>query len=512
MRMFPVLLSLTCVVMLFTAGCTQTSFGTRTPVGFGTSAEDQQIINCLKAKYGEPCSDGPPRFVEPIIAARLNGRNLPENFIVKLNKDTKSIYFWVFFDRFQPRDTVTLSMKYLPTDRVVDSVQKTPGGNCGAIHAEYLMPDGGWPSGKYEITISGRGVSATKSFEVISGATVTGPLPYSPDMCPGASGGIAMGTTSPAGFGAAETTASGQVAPAAQAQSDEQQQAGFAAASFTGCWVLNSSRCGQTQLQLKDDIIIDGQPVAGGYMCDRSTSVRGTANDSALVGTWAYYQIPSGTGGSCCKLQMGRYYCDPVCQARQAAENLWGGLGGESGVQTGRIELAMNLADRSLEGRWGIGSGAPVIPVHGSLSTMCNVNFSVAQEPFDSTGCWQSSQGRRIFIERQQGTIAGVERYVGHSSGTPPILDLWNGTINQDQSMEMDGRCWGYPCIPDIDQEIQEYGQNNFILVIRPPSDTSSDTAEFNWITMENLQLYHQNPQSYDWYDHGTSTETMTRC
>jgi hypothetical protein len=508
----PVLLCLTCAVMLLIAGCTQTSFGTRTPVGFGTSAEDQQITDCLKAKYGEPCKDGPPRFVEPILATQLNERNLPVNSVVKLNRNAKSVYFWVFFDRFQPKDPVTLSMKYLPTDRVVDSVEKTPEGNCGAIHAEYLMPDGGWPAGKYEITISGRGVTAAKAFEVITGDTVTAPLPYSAEQCTGTSGGITMATTAPAGFGTAATAASGQVAPAAQAQNTGQQQAGYAAASFTGCWVLNSSRCGQTQLQLEDDIIIDGQPVAGGYICDRSTSVRGTTNDSTLVGTWAYYQIPAGTGGSCCRFQLGRYYCDPVCQARQAAENLWGGFGGESGVETGRIELVMNRADRSLEGRWGTGSGAPAIPVHGSLSTMCNVNFAVAQEPFDSTGCWQSSQGRRIFIERQQGTIAGVERYVGHSGGTPPILDLWNGTIRPDRNMEMDGRCRGYPCIPDIDQEIQEYGQNNFILIISPAPDASSGQAEFTWITMEHLQLYHEDPDWFYWYHRGRSTETMSRC
>ena len=509
MRTSFVLLCLACTVMLIAAGCTQTSFGTRTPVGFGTSAEDQQIIDCLKAKYGEPCSDGPPRFVEPIIATKLNERNLPENSVVKLNKDTKHIYFWVFFDRFQPKDPVMLSMKYLPTDRVVDSVEKTPGGNCGAIHAEYLVPDGGWPAGKYEITISGRGISATKSFEVIAGNTVTAPLPYSAEQCAGTSGGITMATAAPAGFGTAATAASGQVAPAAQAQNSGQQQAGFGAASFNGCWVLNSSRCGQTWLQLEDDIIIGGQPMAVGYMCDLSTSVRGTANDTALDGTWAYLHTSSGTGPSCCRLQLGRYYCDPVCQAQQSVDNFWGG---GPGVETGRITLVMNRADRSLEGRWGTGTGAPATPVHGSLSTMCNVDFTVAQEQFDSTGCWQSSQGRRIYIERQQGTIAGVERYVGHSGGTPPILDLWNGTIGPDRSMEMDGRCRGYPCIPDIDQEIQEYGQNNFILVISPTPDASSDQAEFTWITMENLQLYHEDPDWFYWYHRARSSETMTRC
>jgi hypothetical protein len=172
----------------------------------------------------------------------------------------------------------------------------------------------------------------------------------------------------------------------------------------------------------------------------------------------------------------------------------------------------MNGADRTLEGMWGSGSGAPATPVHGSPSNMCNIDFTVAQVPFNPTGCWRSAQGRSISIERQQGTIAGVERYVGHSGGTPPILDLWNGTIKQDRSMEMDGRCRGYPCIPEMDQEIQEQGQNNFILVIRPPSDTSSDTAEFTWITMENLQSYHDDPDVISWWNGATSSETMTRC
>jgi hypothetical protein len=330
----PVLVIL-CIGLLLAAGCAQTSFGTRTPVGFGTSSEDQQIIDCLKAKYGEPCRDGPPRFVEPIVATRLNERNLPVDAVTKLNKNTKNIHFWVFFDRFQPSDPVTLSMKYLPTGRVVDSVEKTPDGNCGAIRAEYLMPDGGWPPGLYEITISGRGVSATKTFEVISGATVTESLPYSPEMCPGASVGTLTATTAPGLYGTTQPSGTLQVAPT-RTQGSAHPDLSMAPSAWNGCWNVNSSPCGSTQVQLKPD----GTSVSG-LWCGETKWLSATTVGIPLRGSW----WGTSQGSNCCHSGYGRTYCDPVCQLQNKLYNPSG--------DAGPFEFWYGTDGRSLEGKWG---------------------------------------------------------------------------------------------------------------------------------------------------------------
>jgi hypothetical protein len=331
-------LSLLCIALLLAAGCAQTSFGTRTPVGFGTGTEDQQIIDCLKAKYGEACSNGPPRFVEPIIATRLNERNLPVDAVVKLNKNTKNLYFWVFFDRFQPKDPVTLSMKYLPTSKVVDSVEKTPNGNCGAIRAEYLMPDGGWPLGQYEITISGRGVAATKTFEVISGETVTTVLPYSREMCSGTSPGTVPvttisgtgGTASP--FVTLQTTGSGMTG------------IGIAPAGWTGCWHLDSSPCGPTELQL-----LESGSTAAGFWCQNNQALSITRHDTVVGGSWR--TVREGEKACCDNGGWGpyRYYCDPVCMAGQTAD--W--TNAFPDLFTGSYEFRYGSDGRSLTGKWG---------------------------------------------------------------------------------------------------------------------------------------------------------------
>lgn len=369
-----VVLSSTCIILLLACACADTSFGSRTPVGFGTSSEDQQVISCLKAKYGEPCSEGAPRFIEPIVATALDERNLPKDSVMMLNKDAPKIFFWVFFDRFQPKDPVTLSMKYLPTGRVVDSVEKTPDGNCGAIHAEYLMPDGGWPSGGYEITISGRGVAATRTFTVSKGDTQTEPLLYSAEMCPGASGTITAVTRTSAGLAAAATGTAGQFSTTVQT-TGAGKQAGYAQPSFSGCWALDSSRCGPTTLQLTGgNYNMAGEEIFVGYMCDHSTAVHGTAAGNSLTGTWGYIQ--GSAGSSCCRLLMGRYTCDPVCQSQQSAENFWGGSSSMT-VESGRIDLTMNPSDRSLEGEWGTGTVTPRTPVHGTPSGLCDVTFVI---------------------------------------------------------------------------------------------------------------------------------------
>jgi hypothetical protein len=328
-------LFLLCIGLLLAAGCAQTSFGTRTPVGFGTTSEDQQIIDCLKTKYGEPCSSGLPRFIEPIVATRLNERNLPMDAVTKLNKNTKNIHFWVFFDRFQPGDPVTLSMKYLPTDTVVDRVEKTPGGNCGAIRAEYLMPDGGWPLGQYEITISGRGISAIKTFDVISGETVTRPLPYAPEMCPGASVGALAATTAPGLYGTTQSSGTLQVAPT-RTQGSAHPDLSMAPSVWNGCWNVDSSPCGSTQVQLKTD----GTSVHG-LWCGETKWLSATTVGTPLRGSW----WGTSQGSNCCHSGYGRTYCDPVCQLMDQLNNPLGDVGS--------FEFRYGADGRSLEGKWG---------------------------------------------------------------------------------------------------------------------------------------------------------------
>jgi len=172
-------LAITIVIgLVFASGCADVSFGSKKIGDFGTTTEEQAAVNWFIQQYGDPrTNSGPPRFIEPVVTTGLKN-NIPIDKVTAFNRNTDKIYFWVFYDNFAQGDVLDLKWIYVTTGKDVISLQKQAGGDFGRAYGEFLKPDTGWPLGKHTITISGKGVSASASFEIIDGQTVTEPLPY----------------------------------------------------------------------------------------------------------------------------------------------------------------------------------------------------------------------------------------------------------------------------------------------------------------------------------------------
>jgi len=164
------------VALVLVSGCADVSFGSQKIGDFGSTKEEQKAVEFFKAKYGDPLTNsGPPRFLEPMVTTGLVN-NTPVDKVTKFSKDTGSIFFWVFYDNFKKGDKLTLTWTYKGV--TVITLDREAGGDFGRAFGEFLKPDKGWATGAHTITISGGGTSATATFEIIDGATVTEPLPY----------------------------------------------------------------------------------------------------------------------------------------------------------------------------------------------------------------------------------------------------------------------------------------------------------------------------------------------
>lgn len=170
--------------LVLVSGCADVFFGSQKFGDFGSSVNEQKAVNCFIEKYGDPrINTGPARFLEPVITTGLSD-NTPVDTVLKLNKETPKVYFWVFYDNFAKGDDLELKWTYLVSGKDVMTLHQKAGGDFGRAYAEFLKPDTGLPVGQHKITISGNGTSASTTIEVIDGATVTGTLPCSQDGAP----------------------------------------------------------------------------------------------------------------------------------------------------------------------------------------------------------------------------------------------------------------------------------------------------------------------------------------
>jgi len=174
------ILAITIVIgLVFASGCADVFFGSQKLGDFGSSVNEQQAVNCFIGKYGDPQTNaGPARFLEPMITTGLVN-NTPVDTVMKLNKDTPKVTFWVFYDNFAKGDDLELKWTYLVSGKDVMTLHQQAGGDFGRAFAEFLKPDSGWPTGQHKISISGKGATAYVTIEVIDSATVTGTLPCS---------------------------------------------------------------------------------------------------------------------------------------------------------------------------------------------------------------------------------------------------------------------------------------------------------------------------------------------
>lgn len=265
-----------CIALMLAAGCADTSFGRLKPTDFGTSSEELQALDYYKQKYGEPGQPGEPRFLEPTVTTGLDANNLPVDSVTSLSTDAPKVYFWVFYDRFAKGDPVTITWTYLDNKKVVLTDTQAAGGVYGRIFAEFVKPDGGWPTGKHQITISGNGVTASRTFEVVSGQTATGAQPFTQ--------GTATGT-------AAAATPKGSTAapPPGTCSCTDNRACG----NWDGTW--NHQFWGSWTGDAAMTLCQDGSSVTGAYVYDGTYgTLTGTVSGTDLIGTWVEYD----SGGS----------------------------------------------------------------------------------------------------------------------------------------------------------------------------------------------------------------------
>jgi hypothetical protein len=173
------------IALVWMSGCSTTSFGNQqagnfggsSAGNFGSTADQQAAIQWFITTYGDPRGSGTPAFIEPMVSTNVVD-NMPVDKVTAFSKATDKIFFWVFYEHFTTGDTITMNMVYTTNGQtVLDSSQKA-GGEYGAATGSVSPPSGGWPTGDYLITFSGKGATKTVAFKVIDGPTATVPLPY----------------------------------------------------------------------------------------------------------------------------------------------------------------------------------------------------------------------------------------------------------------------------------------------------------------------------------------------
>jgi hypothetical protein len=165
------------VLMILLFGCVNISESAKA-VQFGQKTSEQKAYEYFKSKYGSPEGPGSPRILEPMMTTFIDSNFMPADKVLKYNKNAPAFYLWFFYDNFATSDEIKVTFRYLEDGTDIYTFKSKGGGDYGAANFKLESPDGGWPLGKYEAVISGKGVTERVPFEVIEGETVKEALPY----------------------------------------------------------------------------------------------------------------------------------------------------------------------------------------------------------------------------------------------------------------------------------------------------------------------------------------------
>ncbi|MTI95473.1 MAG: hypothetical protein FH749_08275 [Firmicutes bacterium] len=146
------------------------------PGSFGQTEEEQAMVEALTDKYGDLTEFGDPRFLETMVTSHVENF-IPVDVVSKYNKDTEKLYVWFVYDNFN-EDVLDIEWVYLDTDFSIHTFQSETGKDFGRGTFILEQPDDGWPTGKYKVSIRGRGIEDTVYFEIIDGPTVADALPF----------------------------------------------------------------------------------------------------------------------------------------------------------------------------------------------------------------------------------------------------------------------------------------------------------------------------------------------
>ena len=181
------------IAIVFTSGCANVAFGNVQASNFGTSPEQQKVLDCYISTYGDPKGSGNPQLNELMVTSNVVN-DLPQDKVTAFSKNTEKIYFWVIYAHFTKGDTLTMKLDYAPNSHTVVTTEQPATGQYGAASGSIEKPKSGdWPTGTYALTVSGRGISQIVYFDIINGAAQTVLLPCQQQ------GGVQVGGAHPLG-------------------------------------------------------------------------------------------------------------------------------------------------------------------------------------------------------------------------------------------------------------------------------------------------------------------------
>jgi len=168
----------TAIIIFFLAlvalpGCKDIE-GSFRPESFGNTKEENQMVQAITEKYGDLTARGDPRLLEAMMTSEVVNF-IPVDKVAKYSKDSENLIAWFVYDNFN-NDEIEIEWKYLDEGHVIHTFVSRTGDNFGRGAFILEQPEAGWPLGQYQVRISARGVEDTISFEVIDGATISGPL------------------------------------------------------------------------------------------------------------------------------------------------------------------------------------------------------------------------------------------------------------------------------------------------------------------------------------------------
>lgn len=261
MMKYKTLLYILLIVSILFSGCVDITDSYK-PGNFGATEEEAEMVNAITEKYGDVTQDGEPRLLEVMMTSSINNF-IPVDKVLKYSKDSDKLYVWFVYDNFN-NDVLTIEWTYLNDDYLIHTFESKTGEDFGRGAFILEKPDSGWPIGKYEVKITGAGVSESVEFEIIDGPTESIPLEI-----------LSNNVTSTNSNSANEEEI---IAPQSGFEVEETDY------SFVGEWTSN---WGDMKFERSGDQII------GEYTHDKGKLV-GVVNGDVFIGTWS--ESPSYTG------------------------------------------------------------------------------------------------------------------------------------------------------------------------------------------------------------------------
>lgn len=165
-----------CLVMVFLlTGCKDIT-DTFKAGSFGKSPQETAMVEAITEKYGDLTQDGEPRILEAMVTSDVESF-IPVDIVSKYSVNSEKLIAWFVYDNFHEAE-VEIEWIYLDDNYSIHTFKSTTGEDFGRGSFILEQPDDGWVTGQYQVVIRGNGIREIVPFEIINGATVSVPLPF----------------------------------------------------------------------------------------------------------------------------------------------------------------------------------------------------------------------------------------------------------------------------------------------------------------------------------------------